>query len=79
MESSLTVLVKRLDRRDEPVELTKIADDNCKDGDCPAVYTTDRGSVVVQRYLVAHKTPAGEAVVEIPAELLAEAFRALGG
>jgi len=79
MESSLTVQVKGLDRRDEPVELTKIADDNCKDGDCPAVYTTDRGTVAVQGYLVTHETPAGEAVVEIPAELLTEAVRALGG
>jgi hypothetical protein len=79
LESFLTVLVKDLDRRDEPVELTTIADANCKDGDCPAVYTTNRGTVAVQGYLVTHKTPAGEAVVEIPAELLAEAVRALGG
>jgi len=79
LESSLTVLVKDLDRRDEPVKLTKIADANCKDGDCPAVYRTDRGTIAVQGYLVTHKTPAGEAVVEISAELLAEALRALGG
>jgi hypothetical protein len=25
------------------MELTKIADSNCKDGDCPTVYRTDRG------------------------------------
>lgn len=45
LESSLTFLVKDLDRRDEPVELTKIAGANCKDGDCPTVYRTDRGTV----------------------------------
>jgi hypothetical protein len=61
------------------MELTKIAGANCKDGDCPAVYRTDRGTVAVQGYRVPHAAPDGEAVVEIPAELLAEAMRALGG
>lgn len=61
------------------MELTRIAGGNCKDGDCPAVYRTDRGSVAVQGYRVPHPAPEGEAVVEIPAELLAEAMRALGG
>lgn len=61
------------------MELTKIADANCKDGDCPAVYRTDRGTVAVQGYRLDRTTPDGEAVVEIPAELLAEAVRALGG
>jgi hypothetical protein len=60
------------------VELTKIAGADCKEGDCPTVYTTDRGTVVVQGYRLAHVTTEGEAVVEIPAELLAEAARALG-
>jgi hypothetical protein len=60
------------------MELTKIADANCKDGDCPAVYRTDRGTIAVQGYRLDHATPEAEAVVEIPAELLAEAVRALG-
>jgi hypothetical protein len=60
------------------MELTRIAGNNCKDGDCPTVYRTDRGTVAVQGYRVAHTTPEGEAVVEIPVELLAEATRALG-
>jgi hypothetical protein len=61
------------------VELTKIADSNCKDGDCPTVYRTDRGTIGVQGYLLDPATPDGEALVEIPAELLLEAARALGG
>jgi len=60
------------------MELTKIAGANCKDGDCPTVYTTDRGTVAVQGYKVVHATPDGEAIVEIPTELLTEAVRALG-
>ena len=60
------------------LELTKIAG-NCKDGDCPQVFRTNRGTVAVQGDRLAHPTPEGEAVVEIPVELLAEAARALGG
>jgi len=60
------------------MELTRIADGNCKDGDCPTVYRTDRGTIAVQGYRLDRMTPAGEAIVEIPAELLAEAVRALG-
>ena len=60
------------------MELTKIAG-NCKDGDYPTVYRTDRCTVAVQGYRIHHLTPESEAVVEIPAELLAEAARALGG
>jgi hypothetical protein len=59
-------------------ELTKIAGD-CKDGDCPTVYRTDRGTIAVQGDRLAHPTPEHEAIVEIPLELLAEAARALGG
>jgi hypothetical protein len=43
------------------------------------VSATDRGTVAVQGYRIAHSTPDGEAVVEIPVELLLEAARALGG
>lgn len=49
----------------------------CGHGDCPTVYKTDRGTLVVQGY---HFDPAeagltvpeGERLVEIPAELLAQ-------
>jgi hypothetical protein len=61
------------------MEMTRIAGANCKDGDCPKVSITDRGTAAVQGYRIAHSTPDGEAVVEIPVELLLEAARALGG
>jgi hypothetical protein len=61
------------------MELTTIASANCKDGDCPKVFTTDRGTVAVQGYHLTHPTPEGDAMVEVPRELLLEAARALGG
>lgn len=62
------------------MELTRIAgDDDCKDGDCPTVYRTDRDTIAVQGSRVDHPAPDGEAIVEIPAGLLAKAVRALGG
>ncbi len=61
------------------MNLTKIAASDCKDGDCPAVYRTDRGTIGVQGYLLDRPTPEGEGLVEIPVELLLEAVRALGG
>ena len=61
------------------MELTTIAAIECKDGDCPKVSATDRGTIAVQGYRLAHVTPENEAIVEIPAELLLEAARALGG
>jgi hypothetical protein len=61
------------------MQLTKIAEANCKDGDCPTVYRTDSGTLAVQGYTLDYPTPDGETLVEIPAELLAEAVRALGG
>ena len=62
------------------MELTKIAgDDNCRNGDCPTVYKTDRGTIAVQGDRLERLTPDHEAVVEIPVELLKEAVRALGG
>lgn len=45
----------------------------CRDGTCPTIYATDRGTVVVQGYIVTDAdatVPEGEALVEIPAELL---------
>lgn len=60
------------------MELTKIAGVDCKHGQCPAVFTTDRGSLAVQGYTVDLKAPDGEAIVEIPLDLLKEAVRGLG-
>lgn len=62
------------------MELKRIAggDPDCRNDDCPTVYTTDRGTIAVQGYTVERQTPEGEAVVEIPENVLREAFRALG-
>lgn len=53
----------------------------CGAGSCPTVYRTDRGTLVVQGYTVSAESanidlPAGEQLVEIPAELLAAAVAA---
>ncbi|MBS2531281.1 hypothetical protein KGQ20_00700 [Catenulispora sp. NF23] len=53
-------------------------DEDCKSGDCPTVFVTDRGTVAVQGYVVDHATPDGEGIVEVPREILLEAARALG-
>jgi hypothetical protein len=61
------------------VRLTRLS--GCYGGSCPTIYATDRGTVVVQGRLLTDSeftTPdaipaAGEALVEIPAELLAQA------
>ena len=58
----------------------KLAGD-CKGGDCPTVYATDRGTLVIQGYVLDPATvrqltlPTGEGAVEVPAELLLEAAR----
>lgn len=79
LEFSLTFQDKTTSREGGIMNLTKIAASNCKDGDCPAVYRTDRGTIGVQGYLLDRVTPEGEGLVEIPVELLVEAARALGG
>lgn len=49
----------------------------CPDGNCPAVYLTDRGTLMVRGYAVDPngqteiEVVPGEAVVEIPKELMA--------
>jgi hypothetical protein len=50
----------------------------CDDGTCPTLYATDRGTFVVQgsrvtdpEALASVELPAHEALVEVPAELLA--------
>ncbi|MFE0019539.1 hypothetical protein [Amycolatopsis sp. NPDC059021] len=45
--------------------------------DCPTVFVTDRGTIAVQGDLLDVGAPNGEAVVEIPVDLLVEAARAI--
>jgi hypothetical protein len=60
------------------MKLTRVAD-GCAGGTCPTLYETDRGTYVVQGYVVADEEalgtlglPPGESAVEIPAALLNE-------
>ncbi|MFE6716459.1 hypothetical protein ACFVDU_02595 [Streptomyces albidoflavus] len=51
----------------------------CGKDDCPNVYRTASGSIIVQGDVsTAFQPPDGEGIVEIPEETLREAFRALG-
>lgn len=55
----------------------------CGGTSCPTVYRTNRDTYVVQGYTVTADTagldlPAGEQLVEIPAELLAQAVKVAG-
>lgn len=60
------------------MELTQIAGGNCGRDDCPTIFTTSKGTIVVQGYIVHKETRAGEGVVEIPVAVFQEAVRALG-
>ena len=60
------------------MELTQISGGNCGRDDCPTIFTTDRGTLAVQGYVVDKPVPAGEAVVEIPLAVFEDAVRALG-
>jgi hypothetical protein len=54
------------------MKLTKIRG-ACRDDTCPTLYSTDRGTVVVQGYVVNDSDVVlsdGEALVEVPADLL---------
>jgi len=54
------------------MKLTQISG-GCIDGTCPTIYRSDRGTIVVQGDLVKDSDVVlgeGEALVEIPAELL---------
>jgi hypothetical protein len=62
----------------QSLHLTRIAGGDCGRDDCPAVFTTDRGTVAIQGYVIDRKTPADESVVEIPLDVLKEAVSALG-
>jgi hypothetical protein len=61
------------------MRLTRLVGD-CPDGKtCPTIYTTDRGTVVIQGYTLGDAdlsglvVPDAEALVEIPASLLLKA------
>lgn len=66
--------------REELTRLTGTAGGpNCDDDDCPNVYVTKTGSIVVQGDVsTAFQPSAGEGLVEIPESVLREAVRALG-
>ncbi|MFD4574506.1 hypothetical protein ACFWNK_08675 [Streptomyces sp. NPDC058417] len=65
--------------RDALQRLTGNGNGNCNNDDCPNVYRTESGSIVVQGGLSdAFQPPAGEGLVEIPESVLREAVRALG-
>ena len=60
------------------MNLTQVAGGDCGRDDCPTIFTTDRGTIAVQGYVVDRLTPDGEAVVEIPLAVFQDAARALG-
>jgi hypothetical protein len=65
--------------REELIRLTGNGNGTCGDEDCPNVYRTPSGTLVVQGSVSeAFAPPSGEALVEIPEEVLKEAARALG-
>lgn len=54
----------------------------CDTGSCPTIYRSDHGTLVVQGYAVSAdragvSLPDGELLVEIPADLLTAAVRAM--
>ncbi|MFJ1583194.1 hypothetical protein ACIOC1_07760 [Streptomyces sp. NPDC088197] len=65
--------------RDALQRLTGNGNGNCNNDDCPNVYRTADGSIVVQGDVSdAFQPAAGEGLVEIPETVLREAVRALG-
>jgi hypothetical protein len=59
------------------VKVTMLAT-TCDKKACPTIYTTDRGTILVQgETLTDHglSIPAHESLVEIPKDLIREAFR----
>jgi hypothetical protein len=61
------------------VQLRLIADDDCKSGDCPKIYATNRGTIAVRGYTVTDHglaLPDGETIVEIPLAVLLKAAHA---
>jgi hypothetical protein len=52
----------------------------CAGGECPTIYMSDRGTLVLQGYIFDPATagaeiPAGEQMIEVPVELLANYAR----
>ncbi|MEU4150047.1 hypothetical protein [Streptomyces sp. NPDC026659] len=65
--------------REELTRLTGNGNGTCNNDDCPNVYRTASGSIVVQGDVSdAFLPPHGEGLVEIPEAVLKEAVRALG-
>jgi hypothetical protein len=63
----------------ELTRLTGGANGECTEGDCPNVYRTGSGSLIIQGKLSRVFTPPkGEGLVEISEEVLREAVHALG-
>lgn len=59
------------------MELRRIAGGDCGRDDCPTIFATGDGTIVVQGPIVDKEAPAGEAVVEIPVAVFREAARAV--
>lgn len=61
------------------MQLRKLAG-TCDEDECPTIFATDRGTVVVQGYTVSTglRLAEDEQAVEIPAELLQRAVEGLG-
>ncbi|MDT9692274.1 hypothetical protein Q5762_28890 [Streptomyces sp. P9(2023)] len=65
--------------REELTRLNGNGNGTCGEDDCPNVYRTTSGSIVVQGDVSdAFTPPQGEGLVEIPESVLREAVRALG-
>jgi hypothetical protein len=65
--------------REELTRLTGNGNGECGQGDCPNLYLTSSGSIIVQGDVSdAFQPPEGEGLVEIPESVLREAFNALG-
>ncbi|MFD3824171.1 hypothetical protein [Streptomyces sp. NPDC058625] len=65
--------------REELTRLTGNGNGECGEDDCPNVYLTKHGTVIVQGDVSdAFAPPQGEGLVEIPESVLREAVRALG-
>ncbi|MEV8404125.1 hypothetical protein ACWFRQ_31570 [Streptomyces niveus] len=59
------------------MKLTRLVGE-CDEGECPALYATDTGTLVIQgKQLTDHalRIPAHEALVEFPVELIRKAVR----
>jgi hypothetical protein len=78
--TNLPLTVVQDDERDGAKRPLILVKKLCTGGSCPTVYLTDRNTYVVQGYTVTAEAagldlPAGEQLVEIPAELLAQALK----